>query len=121
VDWEDHHASIGAGGVSPSPRWDDAEYRLVFAALVTHYWANDAFLAPPILENMDHLAGIPATLIHGRRDISGPAVIPWRLHQSWPGSELILDEDEGHGGSAMIQALTDANNRHADRISFNSR
>lgn len=116
VEWEDHHISIGTGGVTRSPRWDDDEFRLVFATLVTHYWANDAFLMPPILEQMDRLRGIPATLIHGRRDVSGPAVVPWRLHRSWPGSELIIDEGEGHGGSAMVEAWSAANTRHADRI-----
>lgn len=119
VEWEDHHVSIGAGGVHRNPRWDDAGYRLVFATLVTHYWAHDAFLDPPVLAQMDRLAGVPATLIHGRRDISGPAVIPWRLHQAWPGSELIIDEGEGHGGSAMVEAWTAANTRHADRLSSN--
>jgi proline iminopeptidase len=53
---------------------------------------------------MHRLVDVPATLIHGRRDISGPAVVPWRLHQVWPGSELIIDESEGHGGNAMVEA-----------------
>lgn len=115
ADWEDHHISIGAG-LHRNPRWDDAEFRRVFATLVTHYWANDAFLAPPILDRMDRLAGISATLIHGRRDVSGPAVVPWRLHQAWPDSELIIDEGEGHGGENMIEAWRAANSRHAERI-----
>lgn len=118
AEWEDHHVSIGAGGVHRNPRWDDAEYRHVFATLVTHYWARDAFLAPSILARMDRLAGIPATLIHGRRDVSGPAVIPWQLHQAWPGSELLIDEGEGHGGNAMVEAWAAANIRHADRITL---
>ncbi|MEQ7127665.1 alpha/beta fold hydrolase [Actinopolymorpha sp. B11F2] len=117
TDWEDHHISIGTDGVHRNPRWDDDEFRHVFATLVTHYWANDGFLAPSILEQMDRLAGVPGTLIHGRRDVSGPAVIPWRLHQAWPGSELIIDEGEGHGGNAMVEAWCTANTRHADRIS----
>lgn len=116
AEWEDHHISIGAG-LHRNPRWDDAEFRHVFATLVTHYWANDAFLAPSILERMDRLAGVPATLVHGRRDVSGPAVVPWRLHQAWPGSELIIDEGEGHGGENMVQAWRAANSRHAERIS----
>lgn len=115
-EWEDHHVSIGAGGVYPGPWWDDNEYRHVFATLVTHYFAHDGFLDPPILQQMHRLVGIPGTLIHGRRDISGPAVIAWRLHQAWPGSELIIDEGEGHGGDAMVEAWCDANTRHADRI-----
>jgi proline iminopeptidase len=121
VRWEDHHVSIGTDGVERSSRWEQDDYRHVFATLVTHYWANDAFLAPPILERMDRLGGIPGTLIHGRRDVSGPAVVAWQLHRSWPGSELIIEESEGHGGTAMVQAWCDANSRHADRIQSQQR
>jgi proline iminopeptidase len=116
VQWEDHHISVGPGTAQRSPQWDDAEYRNVFATLVTHYWANDFFLDPPILDCMDRLAGLPATLIHGRRDVSGPAVIAWRLHRSWPGSVLIVCEVDGHGGPDMVEAMCAANSRHADRI-----
>ena len=115
-DWESHHVSIGAGGVPPDPRQDDGEARRVFATLVTHYWAHDGFLDPAILTRMDLLRDIPATLIHGRLDVSGPAITPWLLHRAWPGSELIIEEHEGHGGPAMVQAWCEANTRHADRL-----
>jgi proline iminopeptidase len=62
---------------------------------------------------MDRLAGIPGMLIHGRLDVSSPLVTAWRLHQAWPGSELIVVGDEGHGGDAMIDALADAVARFA--------
>jgi proline iminopeptidase len=116
AEWEDHHISIGTGGVHRDPTWDDNEERHVFATLVTHYWAHDGFLSPPILDRMERLQGIPGTLIHGRLDVSGPAIVPWRLHQAWPGSELIIDEGEGHGGEAMVESWCRANTRHADRI-----
>lgn len=115
TEWEDHHVSLAAG-LHRDPRWDDPEFRHVFTTLVTHYWAHDGFLDPPILERADRLAGIPGTLIHGRRDVSGPAITAWRLHQAWPDSELIIDEGDGHGGTGMIEAWRSANSRHADRI-----
>jgi proline iminopeptidase len=121
VEWEDHHVSIGTGTTHRSPQWEDVEYRNVFATLVTHYWAHDFFLDPPILDCMDQLAGVPATLIHGRRDVSGPAVIAWRLHRAWPGSELIVCEADGHGGPHMVEAMCTANSRHADRIGQDAR
>ncbi len=116
VEWEDHHISLAAGEVQRNPHWEDLEYRNVFATLVTHYWANDFFLDPPILDRMDRLAGILSTLIHGRRDVSGPAVIAWRLHRAWPDSELIICETDGHGGPTMVEQMCFANSRHADRI-----
>jgi proline iminopeptidase len=107
--WEAAHVSLDA----PSPpRPNDPEQDAVFATLVTHYWANDGFLHGPdaILARMDRLQSIPGILIHGRRDISGPAVTAWRLHRLWPASRLHVVEAEGHGGpgmSALIRASTD--------------
>jgi proline iminopeptidase len=71
-----HHVSIGAGGVPPDPDQDDGDARRVFATLVTHYWAHDGFLSPSVMDRMELLHGIPATLIHGRTDVSGPAIAP---------------------------------------------
>lgn len=116
AEWEDQHVSLGTGGPRRNPRWDDDEYRHVFATLVTHYWAHDAFLDPPVLARMDRLAGTPGTLIHGRRDVSGPTVVAWRVHRAWPGSELVVVEDDGHGGATMVEAWDAANARHADRL-----
>jgi proline iminopeptidase len=116
AEWEDHHISIGTGGYSPDPRWDDAEFRHCFVTLAAHYWTHDGFLDPPILDRMSLLGGIPGTLIHGRRDISGPVVVAWQLHRAWPGSELVVDEGEGHGGTSMVEAWCSANSRHADAL-----
>ncbi len=113
-EWEDQHVSIGTGGV-PGPAWDDDE-RHVVTTLVTHYWAQDGFLSPPIRDRTDLLHGIAATLIHGRLDVSGPAIVAWQLHRAWPGSELIIVDGEGHGGAAMAEHWCTANSRHADRI-----
>lgn len=107
--WEDTHVSIGAGGFARHPRWDDDRFRHAFVRLTTHYWSHDAFWDPPILERMDQLRGIPAVLIHGRRDISSPAITPWLLHHQWPGSRLVIDEGDGHGGPSMVEEWRAAN------------
>ncbi len=116
AEWEDHHISIGTGGFHPDPRWDDPVFRHNFSMLTTHYWTHDGFLDPPILDRADLLSEIPGTLIHGRRDISGPAVIAWKLHRAWPRSELIIDEGDGHGGASMVDLWGTANSRHADAL-----
>lgn len=116
VQWEEQHISIAAGGGAGGGRFQDDERRLVFATLVTHYWAADGFLSPPLVERMERLAGIPGTLIHGRRDVSGPALAAWQLHRAWPGSELLIEEGEGHGGPLMVARWREANSRMADLI-----
>jgi proline iminopeptidase len=116
AEWEDHHVSL-VEGLHRNPRWDDQLFRQVFVTLTTHYWSHDGFCDPPLLDRMDRLAGIPGFLIHGRADVSGPLITAWELHRRWPGSELIIDEGEGHGGARMVDAWADANSRLADRLS----
>ncbi|MCG7308188.1 alpha/beta fold hydrolase [Brachybacterium sp. ACRRE] len=132
--WEDTHVSIGVGAadspggrngaqhngprpaVRRDPRWEDDAFRLAFVRLTTHYWSHDGFLDPPLLENMAALEGVPAVLIHGRRDVSGPAVTAWELHRRWPGSTLVIDEQDGHGGTSMVEAWSAANARLLDPV-----
>lgn len=101
--WDDTHISIGSGGFRRDPRWDDEAFRIAFFRLTGHYWSHDGFGQPPILERLGELAGVPATLIHGRRDISSPLVTAWRLHRAWPGSVLVVDDGDGHGGRSMLE------------------
>jgi len=63
------------------------------------------------------LAGIPAVLVHGRLDVSGPPDIAWPLAQTWPGCKLALVDDAGHGSRnpGMTEALVTATNRFAAR------
>jgi proline iminopeptidase len=105
--WEDTHVSLVPNYV-PDPRYDDPEFRLVFATLVIHYWKNAGFLGEPgLIAGMDQIAHIPAVMIHGKLDVSGPLVTAWNLHKAWPNSELIV-VDEGHGGDEMIDEMVRA-------------
>ena len=105
--WESTHISLDPNWL-PGPLFEDERERMTFALLVTHYWASDGFLVggQEIIPRIHKLNGIPGYLIHGRRDISGPAVTAWQLHQRWQSSRLIVVEDEGHGGPASMAALT---------------
>lgn len=99
--WEETHVATTPGR-PPNPRFADRRFRLGFARQVTHCWARNSWLADDeIVQRAPLLAGIPGSLIHGRRDLSGPLEGPWRLHQAWSGSELIVVDDEGHGGELM--------------------
>lgn len=102
--WEDTHVSL-VPGYSHDPRYDDAEFRLRFARLVTHYWRHAAFLAgDQLLRDAPVLDGIPGVLIHGRYDVSGPLETAWRLSRSWATSRLHVIDDAGHGGSESFAA-----------------
>lgn len=106
--WEDIHVSLMPGW-APSERYRDPGFRSVFARLVTHYWSHGCFLADgEILRGMARIAHIPATLIHGRWDISSPPDTAWKLHRLWPASNLQLIERAGHGGTGFAEAMTNA-------------
>lgn len=106
--WEDTHVSLMPGW-EPWLRHQDPTFQQVFARLVTHYWSNGCFLDDtPIAATMHRIAQIPAVLIHGRYDISGPLDTAWDLHRAWPASRLVVLDDAGHGGTSMTQTLVDA-------------
>ncbi|WP_457946588.1 alpha/beta fold hydrolase [Pseudarthrobacter sp. alpha12b] len=107
--WESIHISLDPNW-QPGPLFADERERMTFALLVTHYWANDGFLTneKQIIPRIHQLNGIEGHLIHGRRDISGPAATAWELNQQWESSQLIIVEHEGHGGPSSMDALTKA-------------
>ncbi|MET7751988.1 prolyl aminopeptidase [Micromonospora sp. NPDC005367] len=108
--WDDTHVRTVPGAV-PDPRFEDPEFRMLSARLVTHYWRNAAFLPDgQLLRDAHRLAGVPGVLLHGRLDISSPPVIAWQLAQAWPAARLELIEAAGHGaghgiGERVVAAL----------------
>jgi proline iminopeptidase len=46
--------------------------------------------------------------------VSGPADTAWQLHRAWPGSELILLDDAGHGGGSFHEEVIRALNAYRD-------
>lgn len=112
--WEDIHVSLMPGW-EPSLRYQDPVFRQVFARLVTHYWSHGCFLDDaPIAAGMHRIADIPAVLIHGRYDVSGPLDTAWDLHRAWPASRLVVVDDAGHGGGPMTQTVVEALDRFRD-------
>lgn len=112
--WEDTHVGT-APNHKPDPRYDDPGFRMVFARLVTHYWRHACWLEDGILlRDAGKLSGIPGVLVHGRLDISSPADTVWHLAQAWPGAELILVDEAGHGTRDMSGHLLAAIDRFAN-------
>ena len=69
-----------------------------------------------VLGNMARIAHIPATLIHGRHDVSGPLDTAWELHKAWPASRLVVVDDAGHFGGSMGEQFTAAIDAMADQL-----
>lgn len=120
-DWEDAHVSL-APGAEPSLSVADPAYQLTITRLVTHYWSNGCFLPDgQLLRDAGRLAGVPGVLVHGRYDVSGPLDTAWALHRAWPGSELVVIDDAGHGGAGMTEAVVAATDRFARAASDRTR
>ena len=113
--WEDTHVAT-VPGYEHDDRYDDPRFRLCFARLVTHYWANAAFLDDgQLLRDATLLAGIRGVLITGRLDVSGPPDVAWELARRWPDAELVIVDDAGHGAGHRTteEEIVRATNRFA--------
>jgi proline iminopeptidase len=78
-------------------RFQDPDYAMCFARIVTHYVSRDLFLEDDqILRRAGLLARIPGVLVHGRFDFQSPLKNAWDLHRAWPESELVVVEEAGH-------------------------
>lgn len=84
-------------------RFQDPDYAMCFARIVTHYVSHDQFLEDDqILRDVKALTGIPAVLVNGRFDFQSPLQNAWDLHRAWPGSELVVVDDAGHAAGDTI-------------------
>jgi proline iminopeptidase len=116
VAWEDAILSLEEGYVVPHPRWSDERFTIGFARLVTHYFSHAAWLeGGELLQNAERLAGIPAVLLHGRLDLSGPPDVAWSLARAWPGAELHFIAGGHTGDEEMDRRLLEATDRFAGR------
>jgi proline iminopeptidase len=107
--WEDAVLSTEEYGKANiySDRPDDE--LIEFVRICAHYFSHAAWLEEgQILKNIDRLAGIPAVLIHGRADLSGPIITAWELAQKWPDARLVPIEGAGHRGSEAMGAAIGA-------------
>jgi proline iminopeptidase len=78
-------------------RFQDPDYALAFARIVTHYVRHNAWLEDGILlRNAGVLTEIPGVLVHGRFDFQAPLENAYALSRAWPRAELVVVDDAGH-------------------------
>lgn len=82
------------------PREDDEDVRsaVAVARLENRYFGNGCFLEPgQLLRDAPRLNGLPGVIVNGRYDLLTPPDAAWALNKAWPGSDLHLVPDAGHG------------------------
>lgn len=83
-----------------APRFEDPNYALAFARIVTHYVAHNAWIEDgALLRSADRLAAIPGILVNGRHDVQAPLANAEALRQVWPRAELVVVEEAGHNAT----------------------
>lgn len=111
--WEGRCATL-----RPNPNvvdtFSNIHLALSLARIEVHYFQNKSFVAEnQIIDNMESLHGIPATIIHGRYDMICPLENALALHQAWPDSELHIIREAGHASrdpgnvDALVRATDD--------------
>ena len=102
----------------PDSRWLDADFRLTFARIVTHYFGDTDWLSGhDLLAGMSAIAHIPGFLVHSRFDPSAPLATAWRLSRHWPAASLTILDGALHSATSgpMAQHLVAALNQFAER------
>ena len=114
--WSAYENAVMAVGEAPAsattaPAVAVADAILARVRVHLHYLVNDCVLVPDaLLEGSVRLAGIPARIVQGRRDLVCPPSTAHALQRAWPGSTLRMVEAAGHSAlhPAMIDALVGA-------------
>ena len=86
--------------------FSEPKFALAFALIENHYFINNGFLSheQQLIEGIDIIRNIPATIIQGRYDVCTPIATAWELHKNWPEAELIITPFSGH--SAFEKEIT---------------
>lgn len=86
--------------------------------LESHYMANLAFFEEDqLVRDVGRISHLPAVIVQGRYDVICPPLSAHRLHKAWPGSQLKLIPDAGHGAletgiARALVAATEQFKRH---------
>jgi proline iminopeptidase len=103
--WEDAVLSLEPSGSAHPYGGRPSAARLAMVRIAAHYFSHGAWLPEGVLlRDAALLRDIPATLLHGRLDLSSPLDTAWHLAARWPRATLTVIDDAGHKGSATMSA-----------------
>ena len=90
----------------------DGRGMLALARIEAHYLAHGAFLAlGQLLEGVERIRHLPATIVQGRYDMVCPIETADRLARAWPEAEYTIVPDAGHSAlepgtrAALLRAV----------------
>ncbi|XP_077978420.1 putative proline iminopeptidase [Glandiceps talaboti] len=77
---------------------DEEKWAIQFARIECHYFVHGGFFKydDQLIQEVDKLRHIPATIVQGRYDVVCPARTAWDLHKKWPEAEFYMVPLAGH-------------------------
>ncbi len=79
---------------------DNEQVAYAMARIEVHYFRNNRYAQEDqLVQRIDRIRHLPATIVQGRYDLLCPPISALQLHRAWPESRLILVEDAGHSAS----------------------
>ena len=94
---------------------EQKNYALAFARIESHYFRNNVIpVDQSLLNHIDKIRAIPATIIQGRYDVICPIQTAYKLHQLWPEADYVVVPDGAHSSfdpavrSRLIEATEHA-------------
>jgi proline iminopeptidase len=70
------------------------------ARIEVSYFRNNRYHPDDqLLQRVDRIKHLPATIVQGRYDLLCPPITALQLHDAWPGSRLIMVDDAGHSAT----------------------
>lgn len=116
--WEMDCVSLLPASAESGEETDD--HRLIVARIECHYFVHGCFLAQPdqLLDGVDAIRHLPATIVQGRYDLVCPPLSAWDLSHRWPEARLRMVPDAGHSGSepGIVDELVRATDDLAPRL-----
>lgn len=98
-------------------RFSSGEFADAFARIECHYFINGGFFNSDrqLLDNVERIRHIPATIVQGRYDVVCPMTSAWELHRAWPEAQLVIVDNAGHSATepGITSALIEATDRFA--------
>ncbi len=95
--WESRLSSI-EHSIESLSHIDDHHQAFCMAYLSNYYFVNKCFLKEPLLNNIDKIQHLPATILHGRYDMVCQIKQASLLTQAWSNAELNVLPKAGHSG-----------------------
>ncbi|MFM2105585.1 MAG: hypothetical protein RL338_617 [Chloroflexota bacterium] len=90
------------------------------ARIENHYFVNGGFFTHPdqLLDGVDRVRHLPATIVQGRYDMPCPMTTAWDLHRRWPEAEFHVVPDAGHASMepGIRSRLVEATDRYRGAV-----